>query len=131
MKTTHVLTILATALGFGLAQAQEATPRERTNVVVTKTRAEVRAEAAGLVQAGEATRFVEAASRSALTREQVLAEAREAARLGAIAHGEYGKPPTPQQLSASSRRAAAPPCSDRRAPGGVARSRLISLRRRC
>lgn len=72
----------------------------------TLTRAEVRAafiqaRDAGLITAGEHTVAVESLRPTGmmLTRAQVVAELREARRIGAIGHGDQIKIPTEEQLS--------------------------------
>ena len=99
MKLIPILmTALATTIGFGFAQAQEATPDDWTKASSTRTRAEVHAEAIGHVHDGEATRFDDAAAGPVKTRTQVSAEAREAARLGVLGGGELDAVPTQYQL---------------------------------
>lgn len=95
-------TVAVSAAIAGNAFAQEATPDYPTPYVATKTRAEVRSEylqarAAGLIPHGEAT-LVVAPTESVLSRAQVAAEARAAARLGLNSRGEAGAIATQAQL---------------------------------
>jgi len=93
--TMNAKTLIATALfvsfaGAGSAFAQEATQDfQPASMLSSKSRAEVRAELQQAQRAGtlETRNYAEASAApvaaSSLTREQVVAEAREAARLGA------------------------------------------------
>lgn len=94
-------------LASGLAQAGEATVApEIDNFVSMKTRAEVHAQTLAASQGGRIARndadFERLAADtkpSMLTRDQVLAEAAEARRLGLTASGDGVAPlPTPAQL---------------------------------
>jgi hypothetical protein len=104
MNTRHSLIASALVAAFAAspAFAQEATPDTWTDIASTTTRAEVRADAAAALRAGEIERG-EASSasadfRSLKTREQVRAEAVAAMRLGLIGHGERSAPSfTPAQ----------------------------------
>jgi hypothetical protein len=101
LKLNQVIAAVLATSAVGFAAAQEATPFD-TNIVSTKSRAEVRTEAdiarvAGLLQRGEATIFADDTSGSTLARAQVLAEAREAQRLGVLSRGEANVFATPAQ----------------------------------
>lgn len=98
---------VALALAAGLAQAESPTVApEIENFVSSKSRAEVRAQTLGAIQAGFVVRNEADYQRltldtrpSTLTRAQVVAEAVEARRLGLIAYGERSAPmATPEQL---------------------------------
>ena len=102
-KLTTLTAVLAAAAAFAHpAFAQEATPDGFATVQSTVSRAAVHADTvaalkAGTIERGEASVdhrvFV-----SVKTRDQVAAEAREALRLGVVAHGEGPAPVvTPEQ----------------------------------
>jgi hypothetical protein len=116
MNTRHPTTLSALSAVAALAAAfaapafaQEATPDGFAALQSTASRAEVRAEAATALRAGEIERGEASVERSAFvaskTRAQVAAEAREALRLGVIGHGE-GPAPVPSAQQAESIRLA-------------------------
>jgi hypothetical protein len=110
MNTKQLLaplfTVTVAVIGFAsttVAQAGEATydyPATRPSAV---TRAEVKAEAARALAAGELTRgeftYLAPATGLAKARAQVVAELREAFRLGLIEDGEKPVLPTAAQLA--------------------------------
>lgn len=105
MKTRIVLaTVVLSFIGAGAAIAAEGTQDfQPSSITSTKTRAEVRAELAGAVPQGLSTSYGEASPapqpRSTLSRIQVLAETREAQRLGLLdRHDGYAPEATPAQL---------------------------------
>jgi hypothetical protein len=88
-KINRLLVGLLTAAGFATAAvAQEATPWNPSEVQSTKTRAEVRAETAGVVHSGEVTTFADVGNAAPKSRAEVRAEALEALRLGQLGRGE-------------------------------------------
>jgi hypothetical protein len=101
---TLIAVLLSTAFAAPLAMAQEATPDNFSSFVSTASRDMVRADAAALkagqIERGEASRstteFVSTKSRL-----QVVAEAREALRLGVVGFGEGpARVATPAQAEA-------------------------------
>lgn len=102
MNTRQIATAtIALAAAFvAPAFAQEATLDGFAAVQSTAARAEVRADAAAALKAGQIERGEASVERSVFvaskTRAQVAAEAREALRLGVVGHGE-GPAPVPTQ----------------------------------
>lgn len=100
-KLSRTLVALFAAAGFSAAiaspsQSQEVSYFDDSSFVSTKTRAEVQAPAIGFNPSGEVSYFADATGPSK-ARAQVVAEAREAARLGVIASGQIGATTTPAQ----------------------------------
>ena len=102
-KLNTILAGLIASIGFTTAAvAQEATPWNLSEFQSTKTRAEVRAEAAaalraGQIEHGEASYVVIDNSGPSKSRAQVMAEAREAQRLGLLSGSEVSMFATPEQ----------------------------------
>lgn len=89
MKLAHTLTGLALAIGFSAVYAKEAdNHRYSSTTSSATTRAEVQADTraalrSGAIYHGEATRFIDPTG-VGLPRVQVVAETREAGRLGLL-----------------------------------------------
>jgi hypothetical protein len=107
-RTLNTL-LAAVALSFAAGAARAESPTiapEIDGFVAQKTRAEVRSELAQALREGRVARNDFDKQRLALepiglgkSRAQVVAETREAARLGLLGVGEYGAiPPTAEQL---------------------------------
>jgi hypothetical protein len=102
-KLPTIVAALVAGIGFTTAVvAQEATYWNPSEVQSTKSRAEVRAEAAaalraGQLERGEASYFVIETNGPSKTRAQVMAEAREAQRLDVLGRGEANAFITPEQ----------------------------------
>jgi hypothetical protein len=110
MNTKQLLvplfTVAVAVIGFATATAAHANETSYENPVSlrsTLTRAEVRAEAARALAAGEFSlsdeTYAPKITGTAKTRAQVNAETREAIRLGLISHGEETVIPTAEQLA--------------------------------
>ncbi len=108
MNTKSLILALATAAAASATFAQEATPEPWNHTAKSVlTRAEVQAQAAanlaaGQARFGEATQFFDTRSATplALSRAQVAAEAREAGRLGLVNVGEgVSRLPNAQELA--------------------------------
>lgn len=109
MNTKQLLvplfTVAIAVIGFAsatAAHASEASYEAPVSLHSTLTRAEVRAEAARAVAAGEISlsddSYAPKIVGTAKTRAQVVAETREAIRLGLISHGDETVLPTTAQL---------------------------------
>ena len=97
-KLNSILAGLVAAIGVSAASAQEVTRFvELGTAVSTKSRAEVLAGASGIVHEGNVTRFAIVLDGPSAPRAQVLAEAREAMRLGLLSRGETNVVFTPAQ----------------------------------